>query len=49
MTVNKKKKKKREEYKKRIEREEEGLMAAEVSSPLADVTRSKAIYIPVGE
>jgi hypothetical protein len=31
------------------EEEEEGLMPAEVSSPLADVTRSKAIYIPVGK
>lgn len=26
-----------------------GLMAAEVSSPLADVTRSEAIYISVGD
>jgi hypothetical protein len=34
---------------KKEEEEEEGLMPAEVSSPLADVTRSKAIYIPVGK
>ena len=39
----------KDDKKKEEEEEEEGLMPAEVSSPLADVTRSKAIYIPVGK